>query len=63
MVGRPSGEPLDLEMPGPVAQDVVEVDPRGRVLLPPRIVADMDGSTIYRREVPKASLSSIVQGY
>lgn len=41
MVGRPSGEPLDLEMPGPVAQDVVEVDPRGRVLLPPRIVADI----------------------
>jgi hypothetical protein len=41
MVGRPSGDPLDLEIPGPVAQDVVEVDQRGRVLLSPRIVADI----------------------
>jgi hypothetical protein len=42
MAGRPSGEPLDHEIPGPVAQDVVEVDQRGRVLLSPRIVAEIE---------------------
>lgn len=42
MPGRPSGEALDPEMSGPFVQDLVEVDPRGRVLLSPRIVAEID---------------------
>jgi hypothetical protein len=42
VAGRPSGEPLDLGTPGPVAQELVEVDPRGRVLLLPRIMAEID---------------------
>jgi hypothetical protein len=41
MAGRSSGETLDPETPGPFAQDLVDVDPRGRVLLSPRIVAQI----------------------
>jgi hypothetical protein len=41
MAGRPSGESLDPDLPGPVAQEVVELDPRGRVLLSPRIIAEI----------------------
>lgn len=41
MAGRPSGENLDPETTGLVAQDVVELDLRGRVLLSPRIVAEV----------------------
>lgn len=41
MVGRPSGEALDPELLGPFAQELVDVDDRGRVLLSPRIVAEI----------------------
>lgn len=42
MAGRPSGEVLDSQTSGPFAQDLVEIDPRGRVLLSPRIVAEIN---------------------
>jgi|ERR1700730_14314748 len=41
MVGRPSGELLDPDFPGPFGQEIVEIDARARVLLSPRLLNDV----------------------
>ena len=55
MAGRPSGEVLDPELSGPVAQDLIEVDPRGRVLLPPRIISEIH----WLDKFPKADVQAL----
>jgi hypothetical protein len=55
MAGRPSGEALDPELSGPVAQDLIEVDHRGRVLLSPRIISEIH----WLNNSPKGDLQAL----